>query len=340
MIPQSTPGLSHHPTHGLYLGKFAPLHVGHEFVIREALGQVDQLSILIYEAPDLTPISLSKRADWLRELDSRIDVIECPDGPRDVTYEADGMLAHEEYVKSRLGDKKVTHFFSSEPYGEHMSQALGALDIRVDSERTQYPVSATMVRSDLYEHRCSLSPRVYFDHVTKVVLLGAPSTGKSTLTEVLAKEFGTTFMPEYGREYWESHNIERRLTQEQLVEIAEEHRRRELSIAHDAREYFFIDTNAITTHIFSQYYHNQSDLRLEHLAEECVDRYDIVLLCDDDIPYADTEDRSGEGNRELFQRLTIQELENRGVDYHLISGSLPERVATVKKILKTRREIK
>lgn len=327
-------------THGLYLGKFAPLHIGHEYVIREALRQVDFLSVLIYEAPDLTSISLSKRADWIRELDSNIEVIECLDGPTDVTYEPSGMRAHEEYVVSKLGDRKVTHFFSSEPYGEHMSQALGALDIRIDQARKTHPVSATKVRNDLYENRKSLSPRVYFDHLTKVVLLGAPSTGKSTLTEVLAREFGTTFMPEYGREYWESHNIDRRLTQEQLVEIAEEHRRRELSIAHDAREYFFIDTNAITTQIFSQYYHNQSDPRLVRLSEECVDRYDIVLLCDDDIPYADTDDRSGEGNRELFQRLTIQELNNRGIDYHVISGSISERVATVKKILKTWRESK
>lgn len=325
-------------TRGLYLGKFAPLHLGHEYVIQEALRQVDQLSVMIYEAPDLTPVSLSKRADWIRELDSRIDVIECPDGPTDVTYEPEGMSAHEEYVKSRMGDKKITHFFSSEPYGEHMSQALGALDIRVDSDRKKFPISATQVRTDIYKNRKSLSPAVYFDHLVKVVLLGAPSTGKSTLTEALAKEFGTSFMPEYGREYWENHNIDRRLTLEQLVEIAEEHRRRELTSAYEARENFFIDTNAITTHIFSQYYHRQSHPRLVELADDCANRYDLVLLCDDDIPYADTEDRSGEGNRKLFQELTFKELMSRGIDYHVISGSLSERVARVREILKTRRE--
>lgn len=331
-------GQSNRRTHGLYLGKFAPLHIGHEYVIQEALRQVDFLSVLIYEAPDLTSIPLSVRADWIRELDGNIEVIECFDGPKDVTYEPNGMRAHEEYVISKLGDRKITHFFSSEPYGEHMSQALGALDVRVDQARKTHPVSATKVRIDIYENRKSLSPRVYFNHVIKVVLMGAPSTGKSTLTEALAAEFKTSFMPEYGREYWETHNIERRLTQEQLVEIAEEHRKREIELAYESRDYIFVDTNAITTHIFSQYYHKQSHPELEHLADECINRYDVVLLCDDDIPYADTEDRSGEVNRELFQELTIKELKRRGINYHRVSGSIHERVSKVKEILKTIRE--
>lgn len=41
----------------------------------------------------------------------------------------------------------------------------------------------------------------------------------NTIAEKLAQEFDTVWMPEYGREYWETHHIDRRLTLEQLTEI-------------------------------------------------------------------------------------------------------------------------
>jgi NadR type nicotinamide-nucleotide adenylyltransferase len=322
-------------SHGLYLGKFAPFHAGHEHVINEALKTVENLTVLIYEAPGLTEVPLAQRANWIREFHPELEVIECADGPTDVTYEITGMRAHEQYVLKKLGERKITHFFSSEPYGEHMSAALRAIDIRIDQGREHIPISATEIREDLYAHRSFLNSKVYFDHLIKVVLLGAPSTGKSTLTEKLAEHFNTTYMPEYGREYWEMNNIQRRLTPEQLLEIAIVHRERELIAAHEADRYFFIDTNALTTKIFSQYYHGDSLPRLQQLSNDTKERYDLVILCGDDIPYDDTADRSGETNRSDFQRASIQELDELGIKYHEVTGSIQDRIAEVSRILET-----
>jgi NadR type nicotinamide-nucleotide adenylyltransferase len=216
-----------------------------------------------------------------------------------------------------------------------MSAALGARDVRIDQGRSSVPISSTKIRNDLFAHKSFLSPRVYFDHLTKVVLLGAPSTGKSTLTEKLAEHFKTTFMPEYGREYWELNNIQRRLTSEQLLEIATTHRERELAMAYDAERYFFIDTNAITTKIFSEYYHGDTLPRLRELASETKERYELVILCGDDIAYDDTEDRSGEANRADFQKATIAELNELGIEYHKVTGSVQERISEVSRILET-----
>jgi NadR type nicotinamide-nucleotide adenylyltransferase len=322
-------------SHGLYLGKFAPFHAGHEHVINEALKTVEDLTVLIYEAPGLTEVPLARRANWIREFNPETEVIECADGPTDVTYEITGMQAHEQYVLKKLGKRKISHFFSSEPYGEHMSAALGAIDIRIDQGRKSVPISATTIREDLYAHRRFLSPRVYFDHLTKVVLLGAPSTGKSTLAEKLAEHFKTTHMPEYGREYWELNNIQRRLTPEQLLEIAITHRERELIAAHEANRYFFIDTNALTTKVFSQYYHGDSLPGLSELSNETKERYDLVILCGDDIPYDDTVDRSGEANRSDFQKATTDELIKLGIKYHEVTGSIQDRISQVSRILET-----
>ncbi len=304
-------------------------------MMKEALKTVENLTVLIYEAPGLTDVPLARRAQWIREFNPKIEVIECGDGPTDVTYEIAGMQEHEKFVIEKLGEREITHFFSSEPYGEHMSDALGARDVRIDQGRISVPISSTKIRDDLFAHRSFLSPRVYFDHLTKVVLLGAPSTGKSTLTEKLAEHFTTTFMPEYGREYWELNNIQRRLSSEQLLEIATTHLEREVAMAHEAKQYFFIDTNAITTKIFSDYYHGDSLPHLRELAKNTKDRYELVILCGDDIAYDDTEDRSGEANRTEFQKATIAELNMMGIEYHEVTGSVQERISEVSRILET-----
>ena len=65
---------------GLCLGKFAPFHLGHEFMINEALKTVEKLTVLIYEAPGLTEVPLTRRADWIRTFNPEIEVITLSDG--------------------------------------------------------------------------------------------------------------------------------------------------------------------------------------------------------------------------------------------------------------------
>jgi len=169
--------------------------------------------------------------------------------------------------------------------------------------------------------------------VTTVVLLGAPSTGKTTLAAALAAKFDTAWMPEYGREYWEKHQSERRLTPEQLVEIAEGHIEREDKLVSDANGYLFVDTNAITTYMFALDYHGEALPRLVELADRAASRYDLVFLCGDDIPYDDTWDRSGDVHRHIFQKKFKADLISRKIPSIPLHGSLEERIGTVKTVL-------
>lgn len=325
-------------TRGLTLGKYAPLHRGHQMLIETALAEMDEVVVIVYDSPDTTDIPLRVRADWIRRLYPTVEVIEAWDGPAVVGYTPEIMRAHEEYVLRVLDVGRVTHFYSSEPYGDHMSRALGAVDRRVDEARARVPVSGTEVRADPFLHREFIDPLVYRDLVTSVVLLGAPSTGKSTLAERLAAEFGTQWMPEYGREYWEAHQVERRLTPAQLVEIAEEHLRREDALLGDANRYLFVDTNAMTTATFARYYHGNVPARLQEMADACATRYDLTLVCDCDIPYEDTWDRSGEVNRAAFQRQVIDDLRRSKAPFLTLRGDLDRRVETVKGYLAKHRK--
>ncbi len=295
---------------GLLLGKFAPLHRGHQLLVETALAENEQVLAMIYHAPDVTDVPLPVRAGWIRDLYPRVEVIEAWDGPLEVGDAPELQRRHEQYILSQLAGR------------------------RVDEARQQVPISATAIRAEPYNNRHFLDPRVYRDLISRVVLLGAPSTGKTTLAEALARHHATCWMPEYGREYWERHQQDRRLSPEQLVEIAEGHRQREDELMAQANRFLFVDTDASTTRHFARHYHGSVHPRLQTLAEETAQRYDLFLLCEDDIPYDDSWDRSGEANRRIMQAQIRAELVQRRLPCVHLKGSLVERLEQANGILR------
>jgi HTH-type transcriptional repressor of NAD biosynthesis genes len=321
-------------TIGLVIGKFAPLHKGHQLLIETALEENDEVIVLIYDAPDIITIPLLVRSSWIKVLYPKARVIDAWDGPLEVGDTPEIKRKHEEYILKTLDGQAITNFYSSEFYGKHVSDALGAEDRRVDPDRRRFPVSATVIRKNAYAHREYLDPIVYSDLIVKVVFLGAPSTGKTTLAQELAKVHNTVWMPEYGREYWEEHQNDRRLTLEQLVEIAEGHRSREDDMILDADQTIFIDTDATTTFMFSMYYHGKVHPRLAELAAETLHRYDLFFLCGTDIPYDETWDRSGDANRHVFQAQIKADLIDRKIPFITLIGPLKDRMRRVSGILR------
>ena len=320
---------------GMTLGKYSPLHKGHQLVIETALREMDELYVMIYPSPEPNSIPMPVRARWIRELYPQVRLVEAWDGPTEVGYTPEITQMHDAYILSHFRDKGITHFYSSEPYRDHVSRALNAVNRTVDIDRSVVPVSGTLVRSDPYASRQFLNELVYRDHIVNAVFVGAPSTGKTTIAESLAADYATVWMPEYGREYWDQHQVNHRLTPDQLVEIARSHLVREDRILLQARKYLFTDTNALTTRIFAHYYHGSAVSELEHLADACVSRYDLYFLCDTDIPYEDSPDRSGEANRADMQQQVIDDLHRRKIPYVILHGSLTERKAQVRQVLRS-----
>ncbi|RUT05145.1 transcriptional regulator NadR [Dulcicalothrix desertica PCC 7102] len=319
--------------YGLTLGKYAPLHKGHQFVIETAILEMNKVVVMIYDSPEVTNIPLAVRVNWLRSIYPSVEVIEAWDGPSETGLTPEIKKMHEDYIIKQLAGRKITHFYSSEFYGEHVSEALGAINRLVDCERNTVPISATQIRENAYACRSYLHPLVYRDLIKNVVFLGAPSTGKTTIASQLAQEYNTEWMPEYGREYWEEHQVNKRLSLMQLVEIAQGHLEREEALLRRANQYLFTDTNALTTYHFSLYYHNAAAPELVQLAIESASRYDLVFVCSDDIPYDDTYDRSEEVNRKIFQRQIENELIIRKIPFFRLCGNIDERVKYVKNVL-------
>jgi HTH-type transcriptional regulator, transcriptional repressor of NAD biosynthesis genes len=317
---------------GLTLGKFAPFHRGHQMLIETALAEVDELVVMVY-ATEVIDVPLQVRAKWIQELYPTIRIIEAWDGPDGYGDTPEICHEQENYILKKLNGLHITHFYSSEFYGDHVSRSLGAIDRRIDEARTVVPISGTALREDYFAGRQYLSPRVYADLITKVCFMGAPSTGKTTLARTLAERHNTAWMAEYGAEYWLEHHVERRVTLEQFEKIAPEHNRREDTLTLQARKYLFCDTCPITTYVFAKDYHGIAGPVLTRLAMEAEKRYDLFFLCDTDIPYANTWDRSGDQKRVWFQNQIIGDLLERRVPFFRVSGTIEERVLQVNEVL-------
>lgn len=317
---------------GLTLGKYAPFHKGHQFMIETALKEMDELIVLIYDT-SVTTVPLSVRSRWIEKLYPSVTVIRGWDGPEGYSTERAFEIIQEQYIIKMLNGKTITHFYSSEFYGNHVSKALGAVDKRIDEARKVIPISATIIRENPYLYREFINDIVYKDLVTKVVFIGAMSTGKSTITETLAKKYNTTFVSEYGREYWTKHQVDRRISFEAFDEIALGHIEREDKAILNANKYLFVDTNAITTYMYALDYHGKAPEMLTKLALENAKRYDLFFVCDDDIPYDDTWDRSGEQKRMVFHKQIIADLHQRRIPYIKLRGNLEERIKKVDEVL-------
>jgi NadR type nicotinamide-nucleotide adenylyltransferase len=325
-------------TTGLTLGTFAPLHRGHRLVLETALAECDEVTCLVYDSPEVTDIPLEVRARWVRTLYPRVRVVEARGGPSEVGESPAIQAAHERYIRDVLGIRSVDRFYSSETYGDHMSRALGAVDRRVDPDRRVVPVSGSAIRRAPFESRRFLEPVVYRDHVITAVFLGAPGTGKTTTARLVAEHLDTVWMPEYGREYWEAHQTDRRLTPEQLLAIARGHQEREDVRIMDARAFFLVDTNALTTAVFARDYHGAVAADLAAIADACPPRYDLVFLCADDFACPDTWDRSGPVNRERMQRMVREDLAARGIAATVLQGPIEQRARAVEHALRAHRK--
>jgi nicotinamide riboside kinase len=138
-------------------------------------------------------------------------------------------------------------------------------------------------------------------------LLGGPSTGKSTLADAIAEQNNGQVVEEQLKWYWEENHTNRQLTKSQLAEVARLQLREE---SNSDADILVSDTTPISTEAYSFYYHNESSDELKNLSSLC-DGYDILILCDTDIPFEDDDVRSGDATRKEIQEHTKTYLKER-----------------------------
>jgi nicotinamide riboside kinase len=170
--------------------------------------------------------------------------------------------------------------------------------------------------------------------VERVVFVGAESTGKSTLSEYLARAYDTVAVPEIGRFIWEEK--EGRLGPDDYVDIALKHRAAEDEAMAQARRWLFVDTNALTTLLLGIEFRQVGEsppADLLRCADECRARYAHTFVCADDIPYEEQDVRENEAWRGRIQQLVLKDLDARRIPYTVVQGSVEERARQVRRVL-------
>lgn len=335
-------------TRGLVVGKFAPLHLGHEFLINTAREQCGEVLVISYSLPEMPGCTPERRERWLRSRfpDCRVLIV-TPERARNWQQQDMQLIdmppndgspeLHRLFVAQLCREVlrcTVDAVFTSEDYGDGLAEALGyhfsrqqsrpVAHVEVDRARQRFPVSGTLLRQDPHGNRHLLAPAVYADFVERICLLGGESSGKSTLAQALAHELGTRHVPEYGRERWIARGGH--LSYEDMLHIAQTQVAREDAAAATAHRFLACDTSPLTTLLYSRHLFRRADPALEQLAGR---HYRHTFLCAPDIDFAQDGTRASAAFRERQHGWHLDELASRGIPYTLVEGPLRERVAAV-----------
>jgi NadR type nicotinamide-nucleotide adenylyltransferase len=308
--------------HGAVIGKFLPFHTGHRHLIETALARVDRLTVIVV-ARATEPIPGELRARWIREALPEVDVVLLDqdavglDAADTKGWAAETILA--------LGEAPDV-VFTSEAYGEPWAAAMGCEHVLVDRRRRTVPVSGTRIRRDPLGYLGFLRGGARGHYVKRVLLLGAESTGKTTLARALADRYDTVWNPEFGHMYtWFREEGLEDWRSGEFTLIARLQSWYEDFLAEHANRVLFCDTDAWTTGLFHQEYVGRRSPAVDAVADR---HYDLAILCDVETPFRQDEYgmRTDGPHRQRMHDAYLAHLVETGIPFVVVSGSHAERM--------------
>ncbi|UOQ55531.1 AAA family ATPase [Hymenobacter cellulosivorans] len=240
-------------TKAFVFGKFLPFHRGHEQLIRFALRHCDQLTVLVC-ASDLETVPGPLRQRWIQETlaaEPRVTVqlLEYRESELPNTSETSLPVATVWADLFRQLLPECTVVVTSEPYGELVATRMGIRHVAFDVDRQQVPISASLIRADRQQYWDFLPVSVRPYYCRKVVVLGAESTGKTTLAIQLAAHFGASLVLEAARDLIADSNY---FTPDDLQQVIAEHTRRIAQAERGPNALVVIDTDVHITQSYAR----------------------------------------------------------------------------------------
>lgn len=304
---------------GLVIGKFLPPHRGHKLLIDTASEQSERVVVIVCAKPS-DFVAGKIRGAWLREIHPAAEVRVIDD-----RYDENDSRVWADNTVAWLG-RAPDAVFTSEDYGERYAGLMGSRHVLVDRARGRVPMSGTLARGDPYAHWEFLEPPVRGWWAKRVCVLGAESTGTTTLAQALAAHFETPWVAEYGREYSEKKGAAGDATwrTEEFAEIAAEQTRREDAAARRANRVLICDTNAFATTLWHRRYMGGENPAVAEIARR--GRCDLYLVTGDEIPFVQDGLRDGEHIRHEMHGWFETALGVQPVPWKLLRGSREARL--------------
>jgi len=247
------------------------------------------------------------------------------DHPVDLASEA--AWAHYTQLARDMLDSPVDAVLTSGAYGAELAHRLGATWVQVDPGRRLTPVSGTAVRADAYWW--ALGPAVRAWLTRRVVIIGAESSGTTTLTAELAAALGTEWVPEFGREWtarrpggltapW--HTAEFDLVAAQQARTEDEAARRV------PRPVLVCDTDVLATTVWHERYTGRLSPTVRAAAAARVPALYLLTGCE--IGFVDDGMRDGEHLREAMTTRFREVLTAQAAPWHEVNGPREQRLRT------------
>ena len=170
--------------------------------------------------------------------------------------------------------------------------------------------------------------------VINVAILGAESTGKTTLCRDLAAHFGCPWVPEYMRTYlqakWDKEHLT--CTWDDLLPIAQGQIELENKLAEQAAQnsdssYLFCDTSLFELMVYANWYYGDCPDAITQAA--LTHHYDLILLTEVDIPWVADDLRDSPHQRDEISAYFESQLTRHQKPFHRIGGDRDERVQQV-----------
>ena len=152
--------------------------------------------------------------------------------------------------------------------------------------------------------------------IRRICLTGPECTGKTTLAQRLAEHYGTAWVPEFAREY--ALEVARPLTLTDVDTIARGQMAGEDLVTIDAAGMLILDTDLISTVVYSNYYYSAVP---QWIVTEARRRLaDLYLVADIDVPFELDPARDAETHRIEHAHAFRRTLDEFGAKYIVISG--------------------
>jgi NadR type nicotinamide-nucleotide adenylyltransferase len=337
------------PRHGLVIGKFYPPHAGHRLLVRTAASVSARVTVIVM-ASSIESIPLAVRVRWLREIhadDPNVSVAGIVDDVPMDFHDDTIWAAHVALmVEAAHGvtAEPVDCVFSSEHYGDELGRRLGARHVAVDPARQLLPISSTVARTNPSRAWEYLAPCVRADLVRRVVLVGAESTGKTTLASELAQALrqrggsfaSTQWVAEHGRAYTlEKLAISRAAAQLQgsaepgmdsldwvsddFVRIARAQNSQEHAAARVGGPVLVCDTDAFATGLWHARYLGNYHPGVDAQALPASGRL-YLLTHPDDVPFVQDGLRDGQAVRHWMTDAFVSRLDATGLNWQWLRG--------------------
>ncbi|MBX3254472.1 MAG: AAA family ATPase [Chitinophagaceae bacterium] len=313
---------------GLVIGKFMPLHKGHIALIEFAASRCDEL-IVSMSYTDADPIEPQLRFKWIKEQFKNNSAI-VPYIIKD-DFDNEHLPLQERTAawakKMEQAYPPVDILISSENYGEPFALNMSAAHIVFDMQRSTVPISATAIRNEPLANWQYIPIHIQPYFVKKICFYGPESTGKSTLAMKMAEHYNTVYVPESARDILQSNDF----GEKEIIAIGRLQHQYIQEKLQQANKFLFCDTDAITTAIYAQLYLRKVPPVITELEKQT--RYDLYFLLDIDTPWIADPLRDQGHRRKEMMKIFKNELEERKIEYVLISGSYEERERKVRAVL-------